>query len=109
MSNKNKLMSVGAVPHGLPLVDPHTREQKVGSGRATFKTASAAAHAAQQARDEVRSEAKLARQLNEQACDFARAARQEVQAVTGRAVLVCSLLAAAAVLPWLVWLGTLLW
>lgn len=91
------------------LGDTRTKDK---GGKATFKTATAAANAAIEARDVARSEAKLARDLQKQACDVlknacalhddtqvcAEDACAELRRISARATMVCALIAVAELL-----------
>lgn len=92
-------------PAEMPLVSPYTREHKAGDGKATYKTASAAARAAEEAKRAAQSEAKLARDIMEQTTGWMRQqveqcnrAAAEMRQTAARAVATCAAVALLEIL-----------
>lgn len=110
MSSKGKQQMVSSLGRELAAA----LEGSIAAGKdAAVRDAEKAARAAEAVANEARDAVKLGRELSERTYNAVAAMLErhmnETREVVGRGVLVCSLLAAAAVLPWLVWLGTLLW
>lgn len=80
-------------PAEVPLVSPYTKDRKPGDGSKTFKTATAAAKAAIEARDGAQRYAKQVYSDKVAVADMLEEHAAEVRRVCARAVAVCALLA----------------